>query len=295
MHQIYLKLSFFISIVFLAWSCARPIANFSVVGPATLIAPGKIELNNTSKNANAYTWSFGTGDSSLLVSPSYRYSASGRYLIQLTASKGKKSATTIKEVIVKAPTECLVLMTTTEGEMLMKLYPETPTHRDNFLKLCEEGYYEGLLFHRVMQNFMIQGGDPDSRGASAGQRLGVGGPGYTISPEIIPGLYHKKGALAAARLGDQVNPLKNSSGSQFYIVHGQPVTENSLNVNIDYTEKEKAIYFDSGGAPQLDGLYTVFGEVIEGLDIIDKITKIPTDGSDRPTTDVKIISIEIIK
>ncbi|MDR1878097.1 MAG: peptidylprolyl isomerase [Bacteroidales bacterium] len=167
--------------------------------------------------------------------------------------------------------ETVVLLKTNMGDMKIKLYNETPLHRDNFVKLVKEKYYDGLLFHRVIPNFMIQGGDPDSRNAPAGKRLGMGGPGYTIPAEIVPQFTHKKGALAAARMGDQVNPKKESSGSQFYIVH------------------------NNNGTPHLDGAYTVFGEIIEGMDIIDKIAMVKTDAADRPTEDVIILSATIVK
>jgi peptidyl-prolyl cis-trans isomerase B (cyclophilin B) len=168
-------------------------------------------------------------------------------------------------------TGTIVLLKTTMGDMKIKLYNETPLHRDNFIKLVNEKYYDGLLFHRVINGFMIQGGDPNSKNAPAGQQLGTGGPGYTIPAEILPQFKHKKGALAAARLSDQINPKKESSGSQFYIVH------------------------NNNGTPQLDGGYTVFGEVIEGMNVIDKIASVKTDAADRPIVDVKIISASIVK
>ncbi len=150
------------------------------------------------------------------------------------------------------------------GDMTGKLYNETPLHRDNFVKLANSGYYDGLLFHRVIYGFMIQGGDPDSKNAKPGQQLGSGGPSDNIPAEFVPTLTHKRGALAAARTPDQVNPKKASSGSQFYIV--QP---------------EK-------GAHSLDGQYTVYGEITDGFDVIDKIASAPKDKFDRPTTDIKM-------
>jgi peptidyl-prolyl cis-trans isomerase B (cyclophilin B) len=156
---------------------------------------------------------------------------------------------------------------TTLGTIRIKLYNETPKHRDNFVKLATEGYYDGVLFHRVIKDFMIQTGDPDSKNAQPGARLGMGGPDYKIDAEILPQFKHKKGAVAAARQGDQVNPEKKSSGSQFYIVHNQ------------------------NGTPHLDGAYTVFGETVKGLDVVDKIANAATSQGDRPVADIKIEKI----
>ena len=249
----------------------------------------------------------------------------------------------------------IVLIKTAYGNIKIRLYNETPIHRDNFIKLVSEGFYDSLLFHRVINNFMIQGGDPDSKNAKKGQTLGNGGPGYTLPAEFKPDLFHKKGALAAAREGDRVNPEKRSSGSQFYIVQGKiytpeelSVMEDRLNQNIkvdlirkyimapenaklkakidslqkikkydevnllvkdiesaikdDYdkadkfkfTEKQKELYTTIGGTPHLDGAYTVFGEVIEGLDVIDKIAEVKTDNNNRPLEDV-VMSITVVQ
>lgn len=177
------------------------------------------------------------------------------------------------------------------GDMKGILYNETPKHRDNFVKLVKQGYYDGLLFHRVINGFMIQGGDPDSKNAKPGQRLGSGGPGYTVPAEFNAKLIHKKGALSAARQGDQVNPSKASSGSQFYIVQGKKANPGQLSAN--YTVEQKKIYETIGGTPFLDMQYTVYGEITEGLDVIDKIAAVEKDASDRPLKDVKM-TIKII-
>lgn len=192
-----------------------------------------------------------------------------------------------------------IVITTKFGDIKIKLYNETPQHRDNMLKLVSEGYYDGILFHRVIKNFMIQGGDPDSKNAPAGKMLGNGGPSYTIPAEFNPNFFHKKGALAAARTGDQFNPAKASSGSQFYIVQGQVFTEQQLanmaaQMNISFTPQQKAIYTTIGGTPHLDGAYTIFGEVYEGLDIIDKIAAVKTGAGDRPVEDISM-TIKIIE
>lgn len=206
---------------------------------------------------------------------------------QVNAQKSKK----VKEVLIE--------FETTEGVMLVKLYNQTPLHRDNMVKLVKEGYYDGLLFHRVIKSFMIQGGDPDSKNAKPGQMLGQGGPGYTVPAEIIDSLIHKKGALAAARMGDQINPTKASSGSQFYIVQGRPFNENELNSmaarsGIKYNDAQKELYASLGGVPHLDGGYTVFGELVTGFDVLDKIGNTQTGAGDRPVKEMKIIKAKIL-
>ncbi len=190
-----------------------------------------------------------------------------------------------------APKQELFLIETDYGNMKVKLYDETPQHRDNFKKLVANGFYDDLLFHRVINGFMIQGGDPDSKGAGPEVRLGGGGPGYTIPAEI--GKLHFKGALSAARQGDAVNPEKKSSGSQFYIVHGKKSSDQELNAmaqraGITYTAEDKEKYKTAGGTPFLDNNYTVFGEVVEGLEVIDKIAAVQTAPGDRPVQDVKM-------
>ena len=192
-----------------------------------------------------------------------------------------------------------VLISTDYGNMTVLLYDGTPKHRDNFIKLIKEGFYNGTLFHRVIKDFMIQGGDPDSKNAKAGQQLGVGGPGYTVEAEFRPEYYHKKGALAAARQGDQMNPERRSSGSQFYVVQGKKITAPELNNMVQstgatYTSDQINAYQTIGGTPFLDNQYTVFGEVIDGLNVIDKIAAIKTGAANRPEKDIKM-TITIIE
>lgn len=198
-----------------------------------------------------------------------------------------------------------VLLQTSMGDMVIRLSDSTPLHRDNFLKLVKKKYYDSVLFHRVIKDFMIQAGDPNSKSAKPGQPLGNGGPGYTVPAEFRAGLFHKKGMIAAARTGDNINPQKASSGSQFYIVQGKIFTDAGL----DSTEtfrlngrkippEHRAIYKTIGGTPHLDQGYTVFGEVVKGLDIIDKIAAVQTSKSadrDRPLQDVKIIKAKLVK
>jgi len=190
-------------------------------------------------------------------------------------------------------TQYYVNISTSFGDMTVKLYNETPKHRDNFLKLVKEGYYNDLLFHRVIKDFMIQGGDPASRNASANTQLGAGGPSYTIPAEFNSSLIHKKGALSAARQGDQVNPTKASSGSQFYVVQGKVSSKAELDqiaksYGITYTPEQVETYSTIGGTPFLDNNYTVFGEVIKGIDVIDKIAAVKTAYGDRPLADLKM-------
>ncbi|MBK8340380.1 MAG: peptidylprolyl isomerase [Flavobacteriales bacterium] len=195
-------------------------------------------------------------------------------------------------------TQHLVEVRTSLGVMVVALYNETPLHRDNFLKLVRGHYYDSLCFHRIIPNFMVQGGDPGSKRAAAGMPLGTGGPDYKIPAEILPGLYHTKGVLAAARQGDQVNPAKESSGSQFYIVQGRTYQaaemdmmskrNASMGTPVSYDDEAKRMYAMQGGAPHLDGAYTVFGEVIEGLDVLDKIAAVERDPHDRPLVDVRM-------
>jgi len=188
----------------------------------------------------------------------------------------------------------VVLISTKYGNIKLKLYDETPLHKANFIKLVKEHYLDSTLFHRVINHFMIQGGDPDSKHAVAGAMLGNGDLPYKVPAEFIPSLYHKKGVLAAAREGDNVNPTKASSGCQFYIVQGNVFTNEQLD-NIEkklgkkYTEEQRRVYTTIGGTPHLDGNYTVFGEVISGLDVVDKIAAVKTDKNNRPLEDIQMM------
>ena len=189
--------------------------------------------------------------------------------------------------------ETMVKISTDFGDIVVKLYNETPEHRDNFIKLAKQGYFDGTLFHRVINQFMIQGGDPNSKSAQPGEQVGSGGPGYTLPAEIQDGLFHKKGALAAARMGDQVNPERRSSGSQFYIVHGRVFHPQELDMleqrsGVAFSEAQRQVYTTIGGTPHLDNAYTVFGEVVEGLEIVDQIAGVETGFADRPVKDVKM-------
>ncbi|MDY0905269.1 peptidylprolyl isomerase [Pedobacter sp. CFBP9032] len=203
-------------------------------------------------------------------------------------------------VFAAKPKNQYVRVKTEYGECIIKLYNETPLHRDNFLKLAKKGYYNGTLFHRVIKTFMIQGGDPDSRNAKPDSLLGEGGPKYTIPAEFRDSLFHKKGVLAAAREGDLVNPAKASSGSQFYLVQGKIFTDEQLNtleekrLKFKIPEWQRQVYKTIGGVPHLDRNYTVYGEIVVGLELVDKIAAMETDKNDRPKQDVKM-EITVLK
>ncbi|MBR4166936.1 MAG: peptidylprolyl isomerase [Bacteroidales bacterium] len=195
-----------------------------------------------------------------------------------------------------------VVLETTMGNIELKLYDATPLHRDNFRNLVREGAYDSLLFHRVIKDFMIQGGDPDSKNAAPGMLLGEGDKPYTVPAEfrLDEGIFHRRGVLAAAREGDDVNPEQRSSAMQFYIVWGRVFDEAGLDQiqerldrrtggRVKLTPEMREVYKTTGGTPHLDGQYTVFGEVVSGLDVVDAIQQVATDDNDRPLEDVRII------
>lgn len=274
--------------------------------------------------------------------------------LSVKAMVGNDNATTSEEktpaMTVDLTNTTRVLLETSMGEIELALYNETPQHRDNFIKLVNEGTYDGVLFHRVINNFMIQTGDPDSKTATPDALLGSGGPGYDLPAEIVyPKLFHKRGAIAAAREGDETNPERKSSGSQFYIVTGRRYSEYQLNAMVErladqakamkfqtmarermpeiqalktqgdttalmtlqnelikltedwyaknpvqFTQQQIDAYSTIGGTPHLDGTYTVFGEVVKGMDVVDKIQNVTTGQNDRPVDDVRIIKARII-
>lgn len=278
-------------------ACSRPVAQFSYTGPAK--APARIQFNNESQKAETYEWHFGDGATSTDASPTHRYTSSGNYVVQLKATKSGKSRVKEHRIVIDAPQQCLVEIQTDYGNMIIQLYDATPKHQENFIKLADQGFFDSLMFHRVINGFMIQGGDPDSRRAKPGQALGSGGPGYTIPAEFVDTLVHVKGALAAARQGDQVNPQKRSSGSQFYIVQGKPLQSVELDMlesrkGIRYSTSTRKTYMESGGTPFLDKEYTVFGRVIEGFEVIDAIANVKTGPSDRPQQDVRM-KVKVIR
>ena len=198
--------------------------------------------------------------------------------------------------------ETHVVMETTMGTIELKLYDETPLHRDNFVQLVKENAFDSLLFHRVIQDFMIQGGDPDSKHAAPGTLLGEGDRPYTLPAEfrLEQGIYHRRGVIASAREGDDVNPEQRSSAMQFYIVWGRIFDDEGLDIvqerldqrtggSVRLTPEMREVYKTVGGTPHLDGQYTVWGEVVDGLDVVDAIQHVPTDDNDRPLEDVRIL------
>ncbi len=296
--QHFSKIIAFFCFVAMVVSCAKPLADFSHT-EKDLVAPASVKFENLSKNADEYEWDFGDGNKSVLAAPNHVYAASGNYPVRLTVKKGNKTALMQKVLQVTAPAACLVEIETDYGTMTIQLSNATPQHRDNFIKLAEEGYYDGTLFHRVIDGFMLQGGDPSSKNAKPETALGTGGPSYTIPAEFVDSLAHVKGAICAARQGDQVNPQKRSSGSQFYIVQGKSQTEQELSMiearkGFRYTKEQRDAYMQQGGTPFLDRDYTVFGRVIKGFEVIEKIAAVETDPRDRPKTDVKM-KVKVIK
>ena len=279
-------------------SCATPVARFSI-NAEHKEAPATIDFINQSQGADTYLWNFGDGTESTEQNVTHKYPHSGQYVVSLKAIKGKKSNTMSQPLTIDPSPKCLVEITTEFGVMVAELYDVTPQHRDNFMKLAEEGYYNDLLFHRVIEGFMIQGGDPASKNAAPGVPLGAGGPGYQVPAEFVDTLVHIKGAIAAARTGDNINPEKKSSGSQFYIVQGDEVDDRMLDnievrKGIKYSTENRKAYIEHGGTPFLDHDYTVFGKVIKGLEVIDAIAKVERDGRERPKKDVKM-TVKVIR
>jgi cyclophilin family peptidyl-prolyl cis-trans isomerase len=211
---------------------------------------------------------------------------------------GEASATGLPGKKISSKKDYLLTVSTPQGEMKLILSDKTPLHKQNFIKLASEGFYDELLFHRVIKDFMIQGGDPNSRNAKQGGPLGSGSYGDRIPAEFHSDLYHKRGALAAAR---DNNPEKASSGCQFYLVQGKKWTEPELEKQlarspVKHSAEQKQRYLSEGGVPHLDGNYTVFGEVIHGMDVIDKIADLSTDARDRPETDMTMkLKVEVWK
>ena len=279
-------------------ACMNPLARFTMSAQHAE-APASVDFNNTSEGADTYVWDFGDGVQSTDSTTTHRYTHAGKYDVTLKAIKGKKTNTMTQSIVIDPPSKCLIEITTDFGVMMAELYDATPQHRDNFLKLAGEGYYDGLLFHRVIDGFMIQGGDPNSRNAAPGAALGSGGPGYQVPGEFVDSLVHIRGAIAAARTGDGVNPERKSSGSQFYIVQGTAVDASMLDMlekrkGFKYSEEQRAAYLEHGGTPFLDRDYSVYGRLVSGFDVLDQIARAPKDARDRPTKDIKM-TVKVIR
>jgi peptidyl-prolyl cis-trans isomerase B (cyclophilin B) len=215
----------------------------------------------------------------------------------LSAEGTTKETQKMEAIEKKADEFTYVLIETNVGNIKLKLYNETPLHKANFIKIVEDGVLDSTLFHRVIPEFMIQGGDPQSKNAAPGQPLGMGGLNYRVPAEFNKNIIHKKGALAAARDG---NPEKASSSTQFYIVVGKTFTDSELDIlgnrtGNSWTAEQRTIYKEIGGTPMLDMQYTVFGETVEGQDIVDKIVMAPRDPRDRPNTDIRMLKVSIIR
>jgi len=269
-------------------ACTKPISQFRTLS-TDFSAPATIEFKNLSTGADSYIWKVDSeviSDSSNL---NHIFLGSGRHTIELISTAGSKQSVSSQDIFIEAPSECLVYMQTSLGPLLFSLSDNTPRHRDNFIELVASTYYDGIKFHRVIDGFMIQAGDSKTNVAS--QKISHK---KEIAEEINTGLMHYKGALAAARMPDDINPERASSGTQFYIVDGQKLTAEAIEKQsysklFDYTEEQKSRYIQEGGAPQLDGEYTVFGHLIDGYDTLEAISNAATDSRDNPIEPIKII------
>lgn len=274
-------------------SCSKPTAEF-LINADDNQAPALINFKNLSKNSESYIWSINEDVVSEDETLEHLFLESGRYDIQLKALKDGKIASQTKPVFIDAPKNCSVYIETSLGAMTFVLSELTPNHRDNFLDLIEKKYYNGLSFHRVIDGFMIQGGDNKTRKTKDRFKFKE-----QIPSEFNKEHFHYKGALAAARMPDDINPDKMSSGTQFYIVDGVELSIDAIKNHeasklFSYTVDQKKRYLESGGAPQLDGEYTVFGYLIDGFDVLEKISKIETGEMNVPLKEVLILDIKAI-
>ncbi len=266
-------------------ACSRPVARFSADNDLETGKP--VRFVSDSENAESYKWYIDDEEVASNEDLEYLFLGSGRHNIRLEARKGTSSHSIEKEVLVSASDECRYLIRTNMGDMLIALYEETPRHLKNFVELVEKGFYTDRIFHRVIEGFMIQGGS--AQGTSFAGRK-------EIRQEILTDFVHHKGAVAAARMPDDINPEKESSGTQFYIVHGRQVNESTLldyasEKLIDYSDEQIEKYLANGGTPQLDGEYTIFAYLLDGYDTLDKIAAVDTDKNDKPLADVIILEI----
>lgn len=286
------KLFLFFLVLFLS-SCSKTTADF-IIRPSNNTVPLYLNASNKSGETDSLKWYVNGLPVSKDLDLGHQFIRSGRHTIELKVYKKGKVSTKSKEIILQAPITCYILMRTNFGDMVFSLNEQTPIHRDNFIELIESSYYDNIRFHRVIDGFMIQAGDQKTRTPFKHVNHKE-----VIQQEIIPALIHKRGALAAARMPDDINPDKNSSGSQFYIVDGKKLTEKEIEKYEssklqDYTKVQKVEYLEFGGSPQLDGEYTVFGQLLHGFNTLEKISQVKTNRKDYPETEVIILSIESI-
>ena len=290
-----MRLFFFFFICVLVFSqCSKPIASF-LLDKQEYLLTDTMRISNNSSSSLSYEWKINDEVISQSKDLSYPVLESGRYKIHLTAKSDSKTSIYQEEVIVQSPKECIVHLVTTHGDLILELDENTPVHLNNFTSLVEAGFYNGLIFHRVIEGFMVQGGDNKLRASSNDSFEEP----KEIPHEIRPDLIHVRGALAAARMPDEINPEKKSSGSQFYIVDGTKLTFEKLKrirdeKLFDYTDVQIQAYLKDGGTPQLDGEYTVFGMLISGFETLDKIASTITDKFDKPQKEVRIIKAKML-
>lgn len=259
-----------------------------------LVVPAKVYFENNSENISSYSWEV---DGQVVTSDKHlehTFYDSGKHKVVLIAKEGNKVQRKESTVYVEAPSNCMALLKTSMGILVVELSEETPGHLQNFSELVESGFYNGIFFHRIIDDFMVQGGGNENR--NSGKRFT---DPVTIPQEISTDLPHYKGALAAARMPDDMNPEKASSGSQFYLVDGRKLTADRMKKIqeeklFDYTEEQIEKYIAVGGAPQLDGEYTVFGQLISGFDVLDAMAKTDTDKYDKPLEDIVILEARML-
>lgn len=277
----------------LASSCSRPVANFYSETKESQ-APITFNFVNESQNAEKYEWYVNDSLVGNQQDLTFRFIESGRKEVELRAHKGDSYSSKSKEVFIEAPLSCHVIMNTNKGDLILELSEDTPAHQKNFIDLVNSGFYNGMKFHRIMDGFMIQAGDPLMREEPYKKELPS-----EFDNEIHDLFFHTRGALAAARMPDNINPEKKSSGTQFYIVDGRKVNRQSLEdvesgKLFDYKEKDFSEYLKVGGAPQLDGEYTVFGHLVCCDEVLEEISRVKTGERDKPIEDVIIFEAKVI-
>ena len=288
------QLLFFTFSLFVFTQCGRPVALFEL-DDLEYDAPVLINIINHSKNAESYQWLIDGYQISESMHLRHIILESGNYNLELKASKGKRSSSIVQKIYVRAPKHCSVYMNTSKGEMTFVLNENTPVHLQNFIDLVEQGYYNGIMFHRVIDGFVIQAGDDTARRDNEKNFKS----NTEIPNEINTRDIHVRGALAAARMPDNLNPERASSGTQFYVVDGRELELDDLkrfeaSKLVNYSREQIEAYLENGGAPQLDEQYTVFGYLIHGKEVLEEISRVKTDERDKPIDPVEIIEMKII-